>query len=192
MFRLFFVIVSLKTPLLLISFRKSLQKFPYHKKKSPLASRQTLGHRLCSAKAVCFPDFQPENIKKNKTPIWGNNSPFQTDKTPSRFAETAFCSTWFADIYKHDYLFHLWCACFELGNIRKIIQQFLKKNLSLNNNFVSLWHQRWVLILNQTDMKTTKIFLLALLAFAGVDCFSQNYGEEYLERLCLPLSFLNL
>ena len=24
------------------------------------------GHRLCSAKAVCFPDFQPENIKKPK------------------------------------------------------------------------------------------------------------------------------
>ena len=38
-------------------------------------------------------------------------------------------------------------------------------------------------------MKTTKIFLLVLLAFAGVDCFSQNYGEEYLERLCLPSAF---
>ena len=38
-------------------------------------------------------------------------------------------------------------------------------------------------------MKTTKIFLLALLAFASVECFSQNYGEEYLERLCLPSAF---
>ena len=38
-------------------------------------------------------------------------------------------------------------------------------------------------------MKTTKIFLLTLLAFASVECFSQNYGEEYLERLCLPSSF---
>ena len=38
-------------------------------------------------------------------------------------------------------------------------------------------------------MKTTKIFLLALLAFASVECFSQNYGEEYLERLCFPSAF---
>ena len=53
------------------------------------------GHRLCSAKAVCFPDFQPENIKKTKTPIWENNSPFQTDKTPFYFAETLFFSRLF-------------------------------------------------------------------------------------------------
>ena len=38
-------------------------------------------------------------------------------------------------------------------------------------------------------MKTTKIFLLVLLAFASVECFSQNHGEEYLERLCLPSAF---
>ena len=31
-------------------------------------------------------------------------------------------------------------AYFELDNIKKTIQQFLKK-LSLNNSFVSLWHQ---------------------------------------------------
>ncbi|MCI6963522.1 MAG: hypothetical protein MR734_07290, partial [Bacteroidales bacterium] len=68
-------------------------KISIPQEKSPLASRQTLGHRLCSAKAVCFPNFQPENIKKTKTPIWENNSPFQTDKTPFYFAETAFCSS---------------------------------------------------------------------------------------------------
>lgn len=38
-------------------------------------------------------------------------------------------------------------------------------------------------------MKTTKIFLLTLLALSSIECFSQNYGEEYLERLCLPSSF---
>ena len=42
-------------------------------------------------------------------------------------------------------------------------------------------------------MKTSKIFLLALLAFADVDCFSQNYGDygddEYLERICFPSAF---
>ena len=42
-------------------------------------------------------------------------------------------------------------------------------------------------------MKTTKIFLLALLAFASIECFSQNYGDygddEYLERICFPSAF---
>lgn len=38
-------------------------------------------------------------------------------------------------------------------------------------------------------MKITKIFLLALLAFASIDCFSQNYGDEYLERICFPSAF---
>ena len=77
----------------MISFRKSLQKFPYMGGKDLSQATKLGGHRLCSAKAVCFPDFQPENIKKTKTPIWENNSPFQTDKTPSLFAEMAFCST---------------------------------------------------------------------------------------------------
>ncbi len=42
-------------------------------------------------------------------------------------------------------------------------------------------------------MKTTKIFLLALLAFASIECFSQNYGDygddEYLERICFHSAF---
>ena len=42
-------------------------------------------------------------------------------------------------------------------------------------------------------MKTTKIFLLAMLAFASVESFSQNYGDygddEYLERICFPSAF---
>lgn len=38
-------------------------------------------------------------------------------------------------------------------------------------------------------MKTTKIFLLVLLAFASVECFSQDYGDEYLERIGFPSSF---
>ena len=50
----------------MISFRKSLQKFPYMGGKD-LSQAATLGgHRLCSTDAVCIPDFQPENIKKTK------------------------------------------------------------------------------------------------------------------------------
>ena len=41
-------------------------------------------------------------------------------------------------------LFSLPCL-FWIGQSQKTIQQFLKK-MSLNNNFVSLWHQMWIWI----------------------------------------------
>ena len=44
-------------------------KISIPQEKRPLTSRQTRGHRLCSAKAVCFPDFQPENKKKQNADL---------------------------------------------------------------------------------------------------------------------------
>ena len=89
MFRLFFVIVSLKTPLLLISFRKSLQKFPYHKKKA-LSQAAKLGGIAMLCQSRVLSGLSARKHKKNKTPIWENNSPFQSNKTAIYFTKTAF------------------------------------------------------------------------------------------------------
>ena len=66
MFRLFFCYCLLKDTASFDFVSQELTKISIPQEKSPLASRQTWGHRLCSAKAVCFPNFQPENIKKTK------------------------------------------------------------------------------------------------------------------------------
>ena len=66
MFRLFFCYCLLKDTASFDFVSQEPAKISIPQEKSPLASRQTWGHRLCSAKAVCFPDFQPENIKKPK------------------------------------------------------------------------------------------------------------------------------
>ena len=80
-------------------------------------------------------------MSRSKTANYFLNSPFQSDKTPFYFAENGVLLYLICRGLQCDYLFSLCHAYFELDNIRKTIQQFLKKNLSLNNNFVSLWHQ---------------------------------------------------
>ena len=74
----------------MISFRKSLQKFPYHKKKA-LSQAAKLGGIAMLCRSRVLSGLSARKHKKNKTPIWENNSPFQTDKTPFYFAEMAFC-----------------------------------------------------------------------------------------------------
>ena len=141
MFRLFFVIVSLKTPLLLSSFRKSLQKFPYHKKKD-LSQAAKLGSiAYASAEAVCFPNFQPENIKKPKRRFGKIIRRFRRIKR--RFILLKRCSVLLdLQTFTNMIIFSPLCSsCFELSNTRKQFNHFCRKNLSLNNNFVSLWHQ---------------------------------------------------
>ena len=66
MFRLFFCYCLLKDTASFDFVSQELTKISIPQEKSPLASRQTWGHRLYSAEAVCFPNFQPENIKKPK------------------------------------------------------------------------------------------------------------------------------
>ena len=66
MFRLFFVIVSLKTPLLLISFRKSLQKFPYHKKKALSQAAKLEGiAMLCQSRVLSGLSARKHKKKQN-------------------------------------------------------------------------------------------------------------------------------
>ena len=109
MFRLFFCYCLLKDTASFDFVSQEPAKISIPQEKSPLTSRQTWGHRLYSAKAVCFPDFQPENIKKPKRRFGKTTRRFQTDKTPFYFAETAFFQGFFKqktpqnrDFIRHD------------------------------------------------------------------------------------------
>lgn len=76
----------------MISFRKSLQKFPYMGGKDLSQAAKLWGiAMLCRSRVLS--ELSARKHKKTKTPIWENNSPFQRDKTPFYFAETLFCST---------------------------------------------------------------------------------------------------
>ena len=53
----------------MISFRKSLQKFPYMGGKDLSQAAKLESIAYASAEAVCFPDFQPENIKNQNADL---------------------------------------------------------------------------------------------------------------------------
>ena len=92
MFRLFFCYCLLKDTASFDFVSQEPAKISIPQEKKPSHKPPNLGASPILCRSRVLSELSARKHKKTKTPIWENNSPFQTDKTPFYFAKTAFFS----------------------------------------------------------------------------------------------------